>query len=60
MELPVSAGCLSPAIPGEQLIPEKTAALAVIRRNNGITIDVFREISPELLPVLVMALAHAL
>lgn len=59
VELPVPAGCLSPAIPGEQTMPKKSAASAVIRGNNGITIDVFPETSPELLHALVRALAHA-
>lgn len=58
VELPVPAGCLSPAIPREQAMPEKPAASAVIRGNNGITIDVFPETSPELLHALVRALAH--
>lgn len=56
--LPVSAGCLSPVIPREQTMPEKSAASAVIRGNNGIAIDVFPETSPELLHALVRALAH--
>lgn len=57
VELPVPAGRLSPAIPKEQTMPKKSAA--VIRGNNGITIDVFPETSPELLRALVRALAHA-
>lgn len=59
VELPVPAGCLSPAIPREQTMPENSVASAVIRGNHGITIDVFPETSPELLHALVRALAHA-
>lgn len=59
VELPVPSGCLFPAIPREQTMPEKSAASAVIRGNNGIAIDVFPETSPELLHALVRALAHA-
>lgn len=59
VELPVPAGCLSPAIPREQTMTVKSAAPAVIRGNNGITVDVFPETSPELLHALMRALAHA-
>lgn len=59
VELPVPAGCSSPAIPREQTMPENSVASTVIRGNNGITIDVFSETSPELLHALVRALAHA-
>ena len=59
VELPVPADCLSTAIPREQTMTEKSAVSAVIRGNNGITIDVFPETSPELLHALMRALAHA-
>lgn len=59
VELHVPAGCLSPAIPGEQTMTEKSAVSAIIRGNNGITIDAFPETSPELLHALMRALAHA-
>lgn len=59
VELPISAGCLSPEIPREQTMTEKLDAAAIIRGNNGITVDVFPETSPELLHTLVMALAYA-
>ena len=59
VELPVPAGRLSPVIPKEQTMPEKSSASAVIRGNNGIAIDVFPETSPELLHALMKALAHA-
>lgn len=59
MELPVKTACLSLAIPMEQKIPKEPVVSAVIRGNNGITIDVFPETSPEILRALVRALAHA-
>lgn len=36
VELPVPADCLSPELPREQTMPEKSAASAVIRRNMGL------------------------
>lgn len=59
VELPVPTACLSPAIPVEQTVPKESVVSAVIRGNNGITIDVFPETSPEILRTLVRALAHA-
>lgn len=59
VELPIPAGYMSPTIPREQTMTEKSAASAVIRGNNGITVDVFPETSSELLHALMRALAHA-